>query len=119
MEKFVIAKCCYYKDKENWLKNSRQLKGTPFSLSDDFSKATLAVRKELVSRAKEAKECNDSIKNFRVNYRRLVVTYENKSTNATFFRGFNLEDICASPTDWHRVPQYQGPRRGGQDGYQG
>ena len=114
----IIAKCSFYKDKERWLKSSSNLKGTPYSLAEDYCKTTLDIRRQLVARGKEAKDSNDAVLSFRVNYKRLVLRCLNKSTNMTFFRGFNLSET--NYPGWHKLtfnnpsnPQLRG------DGFQG
>ena len=47
-------KVTFYKDKTHILYNANKLKNTPFSVSEDFSKSTLATRSQLVSSAKRA-----------------------------------------------------------------
>ena len=42
----IIAQFSFYKDKMNILKNCEKLKNTRFSIFDDFSKETAAIRKE-------------------------------------------------------------------------
>ena len=43
----VVCKLEKYKDKDNILRNGRKLKGTDIYINEDFSKETLAIRKEL------------------------------------------------------------------------
>ena len=114
----IIAKCSFYKDKERWLKSSSNLKGTPYSLAEDYCKTTLDIRRQLVARGKEAKDSNDAVLSFRVNYKRLVLRCLNKSTNMTFFRGFNLSET--NHPGWHKLTfnNPSNPRPRG-DGFQG
>ena len=105
----IICKFTYYKDKELVLKNSYKLKNSPFNISEDFSKTTLAIRSELVTKAKIARNNCEHIKSFRVNYRRLVMKYENPTTKNTFFRGFNLSDISSNPA-WY-IPRFRNENR--------
>ena len=42
----IVAKFSFYKDKMNILKNCKKLKSTRFSIFEDFSRETAAIRKE-------------------------------------------------------------------------
>ena len=42
----IVAQFSFYKDKMNILKNCKKLKNTRFSIFEDFSKETAAIRKE-------------------------------------------------------------------------
>ena len=44
----IIAKCVYYKDRQLFIKNSFKLKGTSVIISEDYSKQTLDLRRQLV-----------------------------------------------------------------------
>ena len=66
-------------------------------MSEDYSKATLNIRNQLVSKAKLAIDKCSSMKSFRVNFKRLVVKYQNPETKQEFHRGFNLADIETNP----------------------
>ena len=104
----IIAKCVYYKDREQFIKNSFKLKGTSVNISEDFSKQTLDVRRKLVECAKTAKEVNEDFTSFRINYKRLVVKYVNRNTNQTFFRGFNLNQVLET-NNWHVITPHSRP----------
>ena len=80
-----------------------KLKGSPYSIAEDFSKATLDIRRKLVQKGKEAKEKNPAVQNFTVKYRRLILTYLNPSNNKTFKWGFDVKDTEGSP-QWFKPP---------------
>ena len=105
----IICKVTYFKDKEHILKNSYKLKNSPFNISEDFSKTTLTIRSELVAKAKIAKNNCKHIRNFRVNYRRLILKYEDPTTKNIFFRGFNLHDVSSNPA-WY-IPRLRNENR--------
>ena len=44
----IICKCVYFKDRELFLRGFAKLKGTGYSIAEDFSKPTLAIRRQLV-----------------------------------------------------------------------
>ena len=98
----IICKCVYFKDREMFLHSYGKLKGTTISIAEDFSKPTLAVRRQLVQHAKMAKDKNPSIVSFKLNFKRLTVKYINSTTNQTYFRGFSLDDI-GNNTNWHNA----------------
>ena len=97
----IIVKFAYYKQKEKIIRSGQKLKACPINVSEDFSKETLAIHKELWKHGKDAKEFryNDNlkaIKYFKITYRRLVLTYttnKNSSTASTFTRSFSLDHI--------------------------
>ena len=96
----IIARFSSFKDKEHVLKHSFKLRGTQYGISEDFSKTTLLIRNELVAKGKLAKNQSPLVKGFRVNYRRLVIKYEDPKNSVIFFRGFNLADTKLNPT-WY------------------
>ena len=59
-----------FKDKENFLQNSKKLKNTGFFIYEDFCKATMKLRKSLWEEALEDRRQN---KIAYLNYRRVVV----------------------------------------------
>ena len=93
----IIDKVTFYKDKVHILQNAHKLRGTNVNISEDFSRATLDIRRQLVTKAKTAKDKCSSMKHFKVQYKRLIVTYENPDTGRLFYRGFNLSDIVDNP----------------------
>ena len=52
----IIARCTYYKEKVDLLFKAKNLKGTPFSMAEDFSAETRDIRKELFPHLMEARE---------------------------------------------------------------
>ena len=100
----IIVKLTYYKQKQFILKNGYRFKNTPVNMSEDFSRETLKVHKQLHSYGKHAAEVFDdplkAIKYFKINYRRLVVTYTNNKndpTSSKFVKSFDLDSIMKNP----------------------
>ena len=93
----IIVRVTFYKDKEHILKSAHKLKGTSFAVSEDFSKLTLSARNQLVMKAKQAINVCSAMKSFKLNYKTLVVKYENPETESVFFRGFSLLDVTDNP----------------------
>ena len=94
----LYVRWCIIKIDNFSYKTQKKFKGTAIRISEDFSKPTLNVRRQLVSAAKQAQECNSDITSFRLNYKRLVFKYT--TANKTFFKGFDIEDISHNPR-WH------------------
>ena len=116
----MIARFTFYKDKEDVFKQGFKLKNTQVNMSEDFSKATLNVRSQLVMKAKQAKDNESSITGFRINYKRLIMKYINPATNNTYYRGFNLHDI-QNNAYWY-IPRNSNPpsyRPSGREGTHG
>ena len=99
----IIVCCGSFKDKEYILHNSKKLKGSPYTISEDFSKATLDIRQKLVQKGKEAKEKLPEVQSFVIKYRRLVLTYLNSTNNKYFKWSFSLRDTEGSPR-WFKAP---------------
>ena len=107
----IIVRFTYFKDKQVIIRNGNKLRECNINMSEDFSKATIDIHKKLRREAKEAKEVkfnhpNLAITNFKVTYRRVILTYTtNKAikTANTFNRSFSLRDI-ESNINWF-VPQ--------------
>jgi len=96
----IIVKFTYYRDKERVLSERKKLSGSALAMSEDYSKTTLEMHRELVQHAKKAKEAlPDQITSFRITYRRVTLRYEQHSKPA-FFRSFNLKDI-SSNQQWY------------------
>ena len=108
----IIVRLTYFKDKETIIRNGKKLQGCPISVSEDFSKPTLAIHRQLRQHAKEAKEYKftdptKAILNYRTTYKRVLLTYttdKSKTTSKTFTKSFSLQDILQNPT-WY-VPSY-------------
>ena len=122
----IIVCCGSFKDKQYIIDNSKKLKGSPYFIAEDFSRATLEIRRKLVQKGNDAKEKCPSVKSFSVKYKRLVLNYQNPNTNKFFTWGFDLKDTEGS-SQWfehpiknhqHRV-QNQTSTFKNQDGYQG
>ena len=107
----IIVRFTYFKDKQDIIKNGKKLKDCSINMSEDFSKATIEIHKKLRKVAKDAKEFkfshpNMAITNFKVTYRRVILTYTtNKAvkTAPTFNRGFSLPYIEGN-NNWF-IPQ--------------
>ena len=104
----IIVKVAFYKDKLHILYNAKKFSGTPFSVSEDFSKSTLSVRSQLVSCAKRALETCGPMKSFKLSYTRLICKYENPDTKRVFFKVFNLPDVLNNP-NWYLPQNHQRP----------
>lgn len=114
----IIVCCGSFKDKQYILRNSNKLKGTQFSISEDFSKATLAIRRELVNKGKEAKNENPAIQGFQVKYKRLVIKYLNPTSNKIFTWSFGINDTRQN-SKWFVPPPLRTAHPGNsRDGYQ-
>ena len=96
----IIAKLGSFKDKERILQRSFKLKDTPFGISEDFSKPTLQIRSELVTKAKHVRDQHDFVKGFHLKHRRLILKYENPDNGNIFYRGFSISDIRTNP-NWY------------------
>ena len=107
----IIVKFTYFKDKQDIIMNAHKLKGTLVGVSEDYAKATLEVHKKLVQHAKDAKETkfSDPVKaivNFKVTYRRVLVTYTTCKTDPharKFTKSFSLQNILDN-SKWY-IPQ--------------
>ena len=108
----IIVRFTYFKDKDAIIKNGKKLRGCPISVSEDFSKLTLEIHRQLRQHAKEAKECKftdptRAILNYRTTYKRVLLTYttdKSKHTSKTFTKSFSLQDILRNPK-WY-IPTY-------------
>ena len=108
----IIVRFSFFKDKELIIKNGRLFKGCQVTVSEDFSKITLDIHKQLRSHAKGA-QCalestvgqNISIIHHKVTYRRVILTYKNKNNPSlpTFTRSFTLQYINSN-TKWYLPP---------------
>ena len=96
----IIARFTAYKDKEIILKNSFKLKGTSYGIAEDFSKATLDIRSQMVAKAKIARDKHQFIKGFRLNYRRITLKYENPDGKSTYFKSYGFSDTLNDP-NWY------------------
>ena len=82
-----------FKQKEYIIRNAKAFKDNVVNVSEDYSRQTLALHKQLVEHGKTAKNNCGDIVQYRVQYRRLVVTYKNNKTEKTFVKGFTLREI--------------------------
>ena len=88
----IIARFVHYKDKEDILARGYNLKSSQYGMAQDFSKPTLELRSQLVNKAKIVMDKHSYIKGFKLNYKRLILKYENPETKSVYFRGFSLQD---------------------------
>ena len=100
----IIVLCGSFKDKQYILQNSNKLKGTRYFISEDYSKATLAIRRELVQKGNYAKEKCSRVQSFQVKYKRLVLKYVNPNSDKTFTWSYSLQDTEGRP-NWFDPPQ--------------
>ena len=96
----IIARFSSYKDKEWVLKQDYKLKNSRFGVSEDFSKPTLQIRSELITKGKIVKDKHEFIKGYRLTYRRLSLKYENPETGNIYYRSFSLKDTKSNP-NWY------------------
>ena len=99
----IIVCCGSFKDKEYILHNANKLKGSTYNIAEDFSKATLDIRRELVNKGKDAKEKHPNVQSFQVKYKRLILKYVNPTTNKSFTWGYSLKDTQGG-TNWFEQP---------------
>ena len=99
----IIFCCGSFKDKEFILHNSNRLKGTPYRMAEDFSRATLDIRRELVQKGKEAKAKLPAVQSFQLKYRRLILKYFNTKTQKVFSWSFSVKDTQGGP-NWFDLP---------------
>ena len=108
----IIVKFTYFKQKNLIIASGNKFRHSHVNVSEDFSRETLGIHKELHYHGKQAKEAfNDPIKSlvhYKVSYKRLVVTYranKSDSNSRTFVKNFNLNYIQKNP-GWF-MPQMQ------------
>ena len=96
----IIVRFTYFKDKQHIIMNRGKLKGLDIRVSEDFSKTTVQIHKQLGVHALNAKSIYDdqykAIIRYTIQYRRVVLTYttDKKNENArTFTRSFSLKHI--------------------------
>ena len=109
----IIVRFSFFKDKETILQKGRLWKGCEVSVSQDFSKATLDVHKQLRVHAKDAQSKLDgdenqtkSIMRYKVTYRRVSLTYcsnKNVPSAPTFTRSYTL-DFIQQNRNWFIPP---------------
>ena len=110
----IIARITYYKDKEAIIANGRKFKDSGVAVSEDYSKLTLAIHQELRQHARQAQGELDTqpgqqkaIINYKVTYRRLVLTYTTNKGNpdaVKFTRSFSPQYISTN-NKWYMPPK--------------
>ena len=70
----VVCKLLNFVDKERFIKNTHRLKGTSYYVNEDFSKETLAYRKELWEKVKALRKEG---KIAYLNYKNIIVRERN------------------------------------------
>ena len=100
----------FYKDKEKVIKSGKLFKGGYVTASEDFSKMTLGVHKQLRAHARDAQNAlnNDEaqvnrITHYKVTYRRVVLTYSSNKGLSPFTRSFSLDYIQGNDK-WYIPP---------------
>ena len=96
----VVVRFTYYKDKEWILSQAKLLKGSPIKISEQYSKATLTINRELFEACKVAKSTDGRIKGFFINYRYARLIYGDGAKKTT--RNFNIDAINKSDT-WYDI----------------
>ena len=101
----LIIRCTYFKDKQGIIFDKRKLAGSGVSMSEDYSKPTLDLHKELYTRCKAAKGSNERIKTFHMKYKFVTVVYDytENSQPVNFRKNFRIDNMMQNPTDWHRM----------------
>ena len=89
----IIACFSDFKQKEFIIKNAKFFNHRKVNVSEDYSRQTLAIHRKLAEHGKSVKEQHEYIIHFRIQYRRLVLTYLNKKSDKTFVRSFTLKNI--------------------------
>ena len=102
----IIAKLTFFKDKELILNNRSLLKDKKIDGSDkqlvigeDYCKKTIEIHKLLLGKAKVAKENNESIAKYYVNYRSITLAYDLEGRTTYLKKTYVLKDMFAA--NWH------------------
>ena len=108
----IIVCFSYYKQKQEIIRNGFRFRNSPINVSEDFSRETLDEHRKLRNYGMEAKQKyfsdTKSIQHYKVNYRRLVVTYSVKRPSqapTTFVKSFTLNEIASNPEGWFIPPE--------------
>ena len=107
--RLIIAKFSSHKDRQFVINNSKNLSKkentNKMTVSEDFSEDTVAVRRQLWNAAKTAQHDYEDatyiITHVKLVYRRVVLSYKNKSSDTFFSRGYSLYDI--QKPGWYTV----------------
>ena len=109
----IVVCFSYYKQKEFIIKNAACFRSSPVNVSEDYSRETLDEHRKLHQLGLHAKETfqdpTKAIKRFKVNYKRLTITYcldKNNSSSPTFVKSFLLKDIV-NTQNWFIPPERQ------------
>ena len=100
----IIAKFTYYKQKEEIRGNGRKLARTGITMSSDYSKLTTEKNKTIYKFAKKAKEEDENIKKFYVNYKYVTMFYSVKGRD--FKKNFNLKQMLDDRNGWYKVKNF-------------
>ena len=89
------------------LRNGFKLKATNANLSEDYSRSTIDIHRELVGYAKRAKDAKD-INNFQIKYRRVNVQHIVGDSEKFLYQSYDLKFIKEQPNNWfslniHRI----------------
>ena len=95
----IIVKFTYFLDKEYVLKNGFKLAGSNINLSEDYSRMTLDIHKQLSQHAKKAKD-SKVINNFQIKYKRVVVQVGGQSSDKFVYMSYDLKFIQDHPNNW-------------------
>lgn len=99
----IIVKMSSHRDKQHIIHSAKKLANVKMNVSEDYSKETVNLHTLLRSKAKAAKEQNDSnLKSYKVTYRRLVVRYADPQTNWEYSKTFTIGNINENPTNWYK-----------------
>jgi hypothetical protein len=107
--RLIIAKFSSHKDRQFVINNSKNLAKRDninnITVNEDFSEDTVAVRRQLWTAAKAAQndyqDATYIITHVKLVYRRVVLSYKNKSSDVFFSRGYSMYDI--QKPGWYTV----------------
>ena len=105
----IIMRFSFFKYKQQVIQKGKLFKGCEVAASEDYSKATINIHKQLRIEAKAAQsalevdnEQFNSITHYKVTYRRVVLTYKKKNnpSSPTYTKSFSL-DYINSNKKWY------------------
>jgi hypothetical protein len=98
----IIVKFTYFDAKEFVISRASCLKGSNITVSGDYSKATLAIHRQLANHAKIAKQ-SGHITRYDIKYKHVVIQVENGERDKNQYRTYDLNFINANSTNWYSL----------------
>ena len=95
----IVVRFSHYQDKEKIIHNSKLLKGTNIRITEQYSRGTVEVNNQLFAACKDAKDKDERIQRFWINYRYAKVLFVVGSK--TVYKNYNLKDV-ARP-NWYKI----------------